>query len=130
MTDQTTPTEEAAETAAPSPTADTAPEAPDDRYARLSEAGLTEEEAYFLAHREELLAEAARTAEAAALEKLTNAILSGSRRPEEAGLRDRATAPAAIDYRRASKESREELKRRIRAAAARGEKIFPNSSGR
>ena len=96
-----------------------------DRLTRLAEAGLTEEEAYFLANRETLLAEAAATAEARALEKLTNAILSGSRRPEEAGIHPHASAPAAVDYRRAPRETREALKKRIREAAARGERIFP-----
>ena len=105
-----------------------APMPPDpamERLARLAEAGLTEEEAFFLANREALLAEAAATAEAKALEKLTNAILSGSRRPEEAGIHPHASAPAAVDYRRAPRETREALKKRIREAAARGERIFP-----
>ena len=113
-----------AEELAPDTEAPASPAA-EDILSRYAAAGLTEEECYFLTHRQEMLAEAARSAEAAAIEKLTNAILSGSRRPAEAGLRDRAPAPAGIDYRRASKESREELKRRIRQAATRGELIFP-----
>ncbi len=97
------------------------------RFTRLisPDTGLTAEEAYYLTHRQEILASAILRAEREAAEKITNAILSGSRRPDEAGTRDRAPTPSAIDYRRAPKSAREELKRRIREAAARGEKIFP-----
>ena len=60
-----------------------------------------------------------------ATEKLTAAILSGSRRPEEAGLRGTQSPSATFDYRRATPDQRAAFKRRIRAAAARGEKIYP-----
>ena len=151
ITDQIAPAEESAppSPAAEAPAEDTAPALPDEeiaavrrdfpdfdparemaenpRFARLiaPAAGLTAEEAYYLTHRREILAAAVLRAEREAAEKITNAILSGSRRPDEAGLRDRAPTPGAIDYRRAPKSAREELKRRIREAAARGEKIFP-----
>lgn len=99
------------------------------RFAALLAGGskLTAEEAYYLTHRREILRAAVLQAEREAAEKLTNALLSGSRRPEEAGLRDRAPTPTAIDYRRAPKSAREDLKRRIREAAARGERVYPMS---
>jgi hypothetical protein len=124
MTDTETTIQETAEVEEPIQAAAEATPAVD-RLTRLAEAGLTAEEAYFLANREALLAEAAATAEARALEKLTNAILSGSRRPEEAGIHPHASAPAAVDYRRVPRETRDALKKRIREAAARGERIFP-----
>lgn len=99
------------------------------RFAALLAGGskLTAEEAYYLTHRREILRDAVLRAEREAAEKLTNALLSGSRRPEEAGLRDRTPTPTAIDYRRAPKSAREDLKRRIREAAARGERVYPMS---
>jgi len=57
-------------------------------------------------------------------EKLANAIRSGSMRPRENGAAH-STGGVLFDYRSATKSQREDLKRRIRLAAARGEKIFP-----
>ena len=82
--------------------------------------GLTAEEAYYLVHRREIRERDIREA----AEKITNAVLSGSRRPTEAaGNAHPASAP--IDYRHVPRETREALKKRIRQAAARGERIYP-----
>ena len=98
----------------------------DPRFLHLTspEIGLSPADAYHLIHRQEIRQRDAERAAREATEKLTAAILSGSRRPEEAGLRGTQSPTAAFDYRRASKSEREEFKRRIRAAAARGEKIY------
>lgn len=87
--------------------------------------GLSPAEAYHLLHRREIRRRDAERAALDATEKLTAAILSGSRRPEEAGLRGMQSPAATFDYRRATPEQRAEFKRRIRAAAARGEKVYP-----
>lgn len=99
----------------------------DPRFVHLisPEVGLTPAEAYHLIHRREIRAQDVRRAAQEATERLTDAILAGARRPEESGLRARQNPPAAFDYRRASPAEREELKRRIRSAAARGEKVLP-----
>ena len=92
-------------------------------FARLVGPGtdLSVEDAYYAIHRRELQAEAAR----ATARKLSNAIRSGSLRPEEGGAAAQSPAVTAFDYSRATKQQREELKARIRAAAAKGEKLYP-----
>lgn len=87
--------------------------------------GLEPAEAYHLLHRREIRRRDAERAARDATEKLTAAILSGSRRPEEAGLRGGRSPEAAFDYRRATPQQRAEFKQRIRLAAARGEKLYP-----
>ena len=87
--------------------------------------GLSPAEAYHLLHRREIRRRDAERAALDSTEKLTAAILSGSRRPEEAGLRGMQSPASTFDYRRATPDQRAEFKRRIRAAAARGEKIYP-----
>ena len=82
--------------------------------------GLTAEEAYYLVHRREIRERDIREA----AEKITNAVLSGSFRPTEAAGNARP-APAPIDYRHVPRETREALKKRIRQAAARGERVYP-----
>ena len=89
------------------------------------EVGLSPAEAYHLLHRREIRRRDAERAALDATEKQTAAILSGSRRPEEAGLRGTQSPSATFDYRRATPDQRAAFKRRIRAAAARGEKIYP-----
>lgn len=87
--------------------------------------GLEPAEAYHLLHRREIRRRDAERAARDATEKLTAAILSGRRRPEEAGLRGSSSPEAAFDYRRATPQQRAEFKQRIRLAAARGEKLYP-----
>jgi hypothetical protein len=58
-------------------------------------------------------------------QKISNAIQSGSRRPDEAGISSQAPSVTTFNYRNASIEQRNALKQRIRDAAARGEKLYP-----
>lgn len=92
-------------------------------FARLTApgSGLTVEDAYFAVHRQRLQAEA----EEAASQKIADSIRAGSRRPRENGTEGQAPSVAALDYRAATPGQREALKRRIREAAARGEKVYP-----
>ena len=85
--------------------------------------GLSVEDAYYAVHRRELHNAAIQ----AAKRQVSNAIATGARRPRENGLAGQASAVSAFDYRSATKEQREDLKRRIRLAAAEGKKLYPGS---
>ena len=56
---------------------------------------------------------------------ISNAIRSGSHRPEEAGAAAQAPSVSRFDYRNATPEQRKALKDAIRKAAAEGRKIYP-----
>ena len=58
-------------------------------------------------------------------EQMSNAIRSGQARPVENGTQAQAPSVTTFDYAHASREQREALKRQIREAAARGQKIYP-----
>ena len=79
------------------------------------------EDAYYVVHRKEL--------QAAAEQKMANAIRSGNLRPRENGLGGQAAAVTTFDYSRASKEQRNALKAYIRAEAAQGRKVYPGRRG-
>ena len=85
--------------------------------------GVSLEDAYYTLHRREI--------EDSALQEKTrqisNAIRSGSLRPEENGTLSHVPAVTTFDYRSASRDQREALKKQIRLAAARGEKIYPGT---
>lgn len=85
--------------------------------------GVSLEDAYYTLHRREI--------EDSALQEKTrqisNAIRSGSLRPEENGTLTHVPAVTTFDYRSASRDQREALKKQIRMAAARGEKIYPGT---
>lgn len=84
--------------------------------------GIPVEDAYFALHREELQGAAMAAAARKTAQKLSQAIQSGSLRPREAG----SAAPSFTTFREGqTKEQREALKKRIREAAARGEKVYP-----
>ena len=92
-------------------------------FARLTApgVGLGVEDAYYAVHRKELQ----NAAMEAAARHVSNAIATGAERPRENGLRGQAAAVSQFDYRSASKEQREALKKQIRMAAANGQKIYP-----
>jgi hypothetical protein len=87
--------------------------------------GISVEDAYYAVHRNEIQTASMQIAAQKTAEKLSNAIQSGSRRPDEAGVSSQAPSVSTFDYRTASKDQREALKKRIRDAAARGEKLYP-----
>ena len=96
-------------------------------FARLTSpgVGLSVEDAYYAVHRKEIEAASMQAVAQKTAQKLSNAIQSGSRRPDEAGISSQAPSVTTFDYRNASKEQRIALKKRIREAAARGEKVYP-----
>lgn len=81
--------------------------------------------AYFAAHHDELVQTAVQKALQEASQKLTASVQANARRPEEAGTDRQAPSVTTFDYAKATRQEREALKARIRAAAARGEKIYP-----
>ena len=87
--------------------------------------GLSVEDAYYAIHRNEIQSASMQAAALKTREKVANAIASNSNRPQENGTSSRAPSVTTFDYRKATREQREDLKRRIRDAAARGEKLYP-----
>lgn len=96
-------------------------------FARLTSPniGMSVEDAYYAVHRKELQTASMQVAAQKTAKMISNAIQSGSRRPDETGSAAQAPSVTTFDYRNASPAQRAELKARIRAAAARGEKIYP-----
>lgn len=90
-------------------------------FARLTALGVDVEDAYFASHRQSIIDAAVQQA---AL-KLSNAVRAGSMRPTENGSGGFGASLTRFDYSQASKQQREQLKKAIRTAAARGERIFP-----
>ena len=87
--------------------------------------GISVEDAYYAVHRNEIQTAAMQVTAQKTAEKISNAIQSGSRRPDEAGVSSQAPSVSTFDYRNASRDQRDALKKRIRDAAARGEKLYP-----
>ena len=87
--------------------------------------GLSVEDAYYAVHRNEIQMAAMQATQRQTAQKISNAIQSGSRRPDEAGISSQAPSVTTFDYRNASKEQRDALKKRIYEAKARGEKVYP-----
>ena len=83
------------------------------------------EDAYYAVHRKEILAASMQVAAQRAAQQISNAIQSGTRRPDESGTAAQAPSVTTIDYKNMSRNDREALKRRIRYAAAHGEKVYP-----
>lgn len=87
--------------------------------------GLSVEDAYYAIHRREIQTAAMKATAENTAKKISNAIQSGSRRPDENGTSGQGASVSTFDYRNASKAQREALKKQIREAAARGEKLYP-----
>lgn len=83
------------------------------------------EDAYHAVHRKEIQAASMQLVAQKTAEKITNSIQAGQRRPDELGASGQAPSVSTFDYRNASVEQRNALKKRIREAAARGEKLYP-----
>lgn len=83
--------------------------------------GISVEDAYYAVHRNEIQTAAMQVTAQKTAQKISNAIQAGSRRPDENGTSGQAPSVTTFDYRNASREQREALKKRIRS----GEKIYP-----
>ena len=83
--------------------------------------GISVQDAYYAVHRNEIQTAAMQVTAQKTAQKISNAIQSGSRRPDENGTSGQAPSVTTFDYRTASREQREAFKKRIRS----GEKIYP-----
>ena len=99
-----------------------------DAFARMLAPGkgiMSVEDAYYAVHRKEIDAARSQVIAQQTMQKASNAIQAGSRRPDENGTSGQSASVTTFDYRNASREQRNALKQQIRAAAARGEKLYP-----
>ena len=87
--------------------------------------GVSVEDAYYAVHRNEIQTAAMQVTAQKTAEKISNAIQSGSRRPDESGTSSQAPSVSTFDYAKASREQREAFKRDLRERMARGEKVYP-----
>ena len=83
--------------------------------------GISVEDAYYAVHRKELQTAAMQVTAQKTAQSISNAIASGSRRPDENGTFGQAPSVTTFDYRSMSPEQRKALKNRIRS----GEKVYP-----
>lgn len=96
-------------------------------FARLTSpgVGLSVEDAFYAVHRREMQQQSMEAAARQATRMISNAIASGSHRPQESGTAAQAPSVSRFDYRNATPEQRKALKDAIRKAAAEGRKIYP-----
>lgn len=97
-------------------------------FARMTAPGkgiMSVEDAYRAVHRQEIDSAASQIIAQKTAEKISNAIASGSRRPDESGASSQAPSVSTFDYAKASREQREAFKRDLRERMARGEKVYP-----
>jgi hypothetical protein len=87
--------------------------------------GMSVEDAYYAVHRREIQAASMQVAAQKTAQQISNAIQSGSRRPDESGASAQAPSVTTFDYKKMNRSEREALKKSIYQAAARGEKIYP-----
>ena len=87
--------------------------------------GISVEDAYHAVHREELQTAAMQVTAKKTAQMISNSIQAGNRRPDEFGASSQSPSVSTFDYRNASRDQKEMLKKRIREAAARGEKLYP-----
>lgn len=99
-------------------------------FARMTAPGkgvMSVEDAYHAVHRKEIQAASGQIIAQKTAEKISNAIQSGSRRPNESGASSQAPSVSTFDYAKASKQQRESFKKDLRARMARGEKVYPGT---
>lgn len=99
----------------------------DEKFAKLvsPQVGLSVEEAYFMVHHRQIRERAQRESAKQTARQMADAIRAGSQRPRENGISPQAPSAAVFDYRKATVEQRNALKKAIREASARGEKLYP-----
>ena len=88
----------------------------------------TVEQAYYAVHHKEIQTAAMQVTAQKTAQKLSNAIASGSKRPNEAGTQSQAPSVTSFNYRNASRQEREAFKQNLRSAWARGEKVYPGQN--
>jgi hypothetical protein len=96
-------------------------------FARLTApgVGLSVEDAYYAVHRNEIQAASMQAVAQKTAQKISNAIQSGSRRPDESGMSSQAASVNTFNYAKADPGQRAAFKKSLRDAWARGEKVYP-----
>ena len=97
-------------------------------FARMTAPGkgiMSVEDAYRAVHRNEIDAAASQVIAQKTAEKISNAIQSRSRRPNESGTSSQAPSVSTFNYAKASRDQREAFKKDLRERLARGEKVYP-----
>lgn len=96
-------------------------------FARLTSPSInmSVEDAFYAVHRKELQAASMQVAAQQTATMISNAIQSGSHRPDETGTASQAPSVSKFDYKNATPAQRKALKEEIRRAAAEGRKIYP-----
>lgn len=98
-------------------------------FARLTSpsVGLSVEDAFYAVHRKEMQAQSMQVAAQQATQMISNAIQSGTHRPDETGTASQAPSVSKFDYKNATPSQRKAIKDEIRRAAAEGRKVYPGS---
>ena len=96
-------------------------------FARLTSpgVGLSVEQAFNAVHYKEMQQRSMQVAAQKTQEMISNAMQSGTNRPDEAGTVSQAPSVSRFDYKNASPAQRKALKDEIYRAAAEGRKIYP-----
>lgn len=96
-------------------------------FARLTSpsVGLSVEDAFYAVHRKEMQQQSMQVAAQQAQQMISNAIQSGTHRPDETGTASQAPSVSKFDYKNATPAQRKALKEEIRRAAAEGRKLYP-----
>ena len=96
-------------------------------FARLTSpsVGLSVEDAFYAVHRREMQEKSMQVAAQQTRQMISNAIQSGTNRPDETGTVSQAPSVSKFDYKNATPAQRNALKNEIRRAAAEGRKIYP-----
>lgn len=99
----------------------------DPAFARMTapDVGIRVEDAWYALHRDEIQSAAMQVAAQRTAQMISDQIRSGRMRPSENGVRPQGAGITAFDYRAATPQQRSALKKRIREAASRGEKLYP-----
>lgn len=106
---------------------DLATELQNPAFARMTSpnVGISVEDAYYAIHRKEIQVASMQATAQHTAQQIANSIRSGKQRPVEHGTSAQAPSKTTFNYAAASKEQREALKKRIREAAAKGQKLYP-----
>lgn len=96
-------------------------------FARLTSpsVGLSVEDAFYAVHRKEMQQQSMQVAAQQTKQMISNAIQSGTNRPDETGTASQAPSVSKFDYKNATPAQRKAIKDAIRRAAAEGRKLYP-----
>jgi len=96
-------------------------------FARLTSpsVGLSVEDAFYATHRREMQAQSMQVAAQQTRQMISNAIVSGTNRPDETGTVSQAPSVSKFDYKNMTPAQRKALKDEIYRAGSEGRKVYP-----